>query len=277
MMRKIGAWLRPMLAEPVTHFLLAGLVVYALLAGRAPDLGERRILVNRSVVTALVQRWQDSFHYPPSQSEIDGLIRDYVADQVYYREALRLGLDKDDEVVVRRMRRKLEQSAASEAETRTPSDRELQALIDKDPARYAPEPRLSFEQVYLGADSPTTRAAAAEGLDRSARGEAVAGVPAPLERTFAGLDSSTIAGRFGDAFAVSLAGLPVGRWQGPVVSGLGLHLVRITARIAAQKPKLEQVRQRVENDWRAAAVREAEAADYARMTKGYDIVIDPGK
>ena len=277
MMRKIGAWLRPMLAEPVTHFLLAGLVVYALLAGRAPDLGERRILVNRSVVTALVQRWQDSFHYPPSQSEIDGLIRDYVADQVYYREALRLGLDKDDEVVVRRMRRKLEQAAASEAETRTPADRELQALIDKDPARYAAEPRLSFEQIYLGADSPATRATAAQGLDRLARGEVVAGLPAPLERAFAGLDSGTIAGRFGDAFAVSLAGLPVGRWQGPVVSGLGLHLVRITARIAAQQPKLEQVRQRVENDWRAAAVREAEAADYARMTKGYDIVIDPGK
>ena len=194
MMRKIGAWLRPMLAEPVTHFLLAGLVVYALLAGRAPDLGERRILVNRSVVTALVQRWQDSFHYPPSQSEIDGLIRDYVADQVYYREALRLGLDKDDEVVVRRMRRKLEQAAASEAETRTPADRELQALIDKDPARYAAEPRLSFEQIYLGADSPATRATAAQGLDRLARGEVVAGLPAPLERAFAGLDSGTIAG-----------------------------------------------------------------------------------
>jgi hypothetical protein len=277
MMQKIGAWLRPLLAEPLTHFLIAGLAVYALLAGRAPDLGERRILVNRSVVTALVQRWQDSFHYPPSQSEIDGLIRDYVADQVYYREALRLGLDKDDEVVVRRMRRKLEQSAASEAETRTPSDRELQALIDKDPARYAPEPRLSFDQVYLGADNTATRAGASDALGRLAAGQAVAGVPVPLERSYAALDSSTIASRFGDAFAVALSGLPVGRWQGPVASGLGLHLVRITARTAAQKPTLEQVRQRVENDWRAAAVRDAEARDYARMAKGYDIVIDPGK
>ena len=277
MMRKFGAWLRPLLAEPLTHFLLAGLVVYALLAGRAPDLGERRIVVNRAVVTALVQRWQDSFHYPPSQAEIDGLIRDYVADQVYYREALRLGLDKDDEVVVRRMRRKLEQSAASEAETRNPSDRELQALIDKDPARYAAEPRLTFEQVYLGADSPAARSASADGLSRLARGEAVAGVPAPLDRAYTGLDSSTIAARFGDAFAVSLSSLPTGQWQGPVVSGLGLHLVRVTARTAAQKPTLEQVRQRVENDWRAAAVRDAEARDYARMVKGYDVVIDPGK
>ncbi|MBS0254699.1 MAG: peptidyl-prolyl cis-trans isomerase [Proteobacteria bacterium] len=268
--------LRRLLAEPLVHFLLAGAVVYALLAGRAPDLGERRIVVDRAVAEALVQRFVEAFHRPPDQGEIDGLIRDHVADQVYYREALRLGLDKDDEVVVRRMRRKLEQAAASDAETRTPSDAELQALIDKDPARYAAEPRLSFEQVYLGADNPAIRAQAPALLRQLASGQRVDGVPAPLERVHTGEDSATIAAGFGDEFAVALASQPVGSWHGPVKSGLGLHLVRITARTASAKPVLAKVRQRVENDWRAAAVRDAQARDYARMAKGYDIVIEPG-
>ena len=95
---------RRLIKEPLVHFLLAGAMVFWVLSGRPPDLGERRIVVDQVVVGALVQRYYDSFHRIPSPDETDGLIRDYVADQVYYREALRLGLDKGDEVVVRRMR-----------------------------------------------------------------------------------------------------------------------------------------------------------------------------
>ena len=109
-----------LLKEPLVHFLIAGAAVFWLLSGRAPDLGERRIVVNEAVVSGLVQRWTDTFRRPPSQDEIDGLIRDYVQDQVYYREALSLGLDQEDEVVVRRMRRKMESLAVAEAEAQNP-------------------------------------------------------------------------------------------------------------------------------------------------------------
>lgn len=261
------------LKEPLVHFLIAGAFVFALLSGRAPDLGERRIVVNEQVVSALVGRFHDSFRRMPTKEETDGLIADWVRDQVYYREALALGLDRNDEVVVRRMRRKMESLAVADAESKTPSDAALQALIDKDPARYAEDPRTSFEQIYLGADTPDTRKSVDVHLPKVRRGEAIPALPIPIPGRFADASSADISGQFGDEFTLALRTVPTGQWSGPVASGLGLHLVKVTKRSAAQPPILSKVRQRVENDWRAAAGDKAQSDAYGRILKGYDVVI----
>jgi hypothetical protein len=143
-----------LLREPLVHFMIAGALVFALLSGRAPDAGERRIVVNAEVVSRLLNRFTESFHRQPTPQEMDGLISDYVHEQVYYREALRLGLDKDDEIVVRRMRNKMIAIATNDAEAATPTDADLQKLLDKDPGRYAREPKVTFAQLYLGRTAP---------------------------------------------------------------------------------------------------------------------------
>lgn len=266
--------LRRLLKEPLVHFLIAGAMVFWLMSGRPPDLGERRIVVSERVAGALAQRFYDSFRRMPSQDELDGLIRDYVQDQVYYREALALGLDQNDEVVVRRMRRKMEGLAVADAEAATPSDKDLQALIDKDPARYAEDPRTTFQQVYLGADTPENRLQADVKLKQLRAGQSASGVPAPLPARLDGASASEISGMFGDEFTLSLRNQPTGQWVGPVASGLGLHLVRVDNRAAPAPPSLANVRQRVENDWRAAAVAKSRDESYARILKGYDVVIE---
>ncbi len=270
----IKASARRLLREPLVHFLIAGALVFTLLSGRTPDLGERRIVVDERVVGGLVSRFYDNFRRMPSKDETDGLIRDWVADQVYYREALNLGLDQGDEVVVRRMRRKLEAMTVAEAETKTPRDAELQALIDKDPARYAEDPRTSFDQVYLGADTPQNRALAETQLARLRKRERVTGTPIPIPASFSGASADQISGTFGDEFTLALRNVAPGPWNGPIASGLGLHLVRVSARTAAQPPVLAKVRQRVENDWRAGANARAREEAYARMLEGYDVVIE---
>ena len=265
---------RRLIKEPLIHFLIAGALVFTLLSGRAPDLDERRIVVDERVVGGLVSRFHDSFRRMPTKDETDGLIRDWVQDQVYYREALALGLDEGDEVVVRRMRRKLESLAVADAETKNPSDAELQALIDKDPARYAEDPLTSFEQIFLGADTPDTRRTAEQQLPILRGGGTVPILPIPLPGKFSDASSADIAAQFGDEFTLGLRGQPTGQWSGPVASGLGLHIVRVTKRGAAQPPVLVKVRQRVENDWRAAATTKAQSDAYARILKGYDVVIE---
>lgn len=269
--------LRRLLKEPLVHFLIAGAMVFWLMSGRPPDLGERRIVVSERVAGALAQRFYDSFRRMPSQDELDGLIRDYVQDQVYYREALALGLDQNDEVVVRRMRRKMEGLAVADAEAATPSDKDLQALIDKDPARYAEDPRTTFEQIYLGADTPENRAQADLELKQLRAGQSASGVPAPLPGRLDGASASEISGMFGDEFTLALRNQPTGQWLGPLASGLGLHLVRVDNRAAPAPPSLANVRQRVENDWRAAAIAKARDESYVRILKGYDVVIELDK
>jgi hypothetical protein len=270
--QRAASWLR----EPLVHFMLAGGLVFLLLSGRPADPGERRIVVDESLVTRLADRWTQTFRRPPSPEELDGLIRDYVRDQVYYREALRLGLDRDDEVVVRRMRNKLLTIATADVDAREPDDAELQALLDKDPARYAGEPSFAFEQVYLGADNPANRQAAAALLARLVGGATPEGMgtPAPLPERFLVTPASEIAGQFGDEFAAALGKVPQGKWSGPLDSGLGLHLVRIAQTKAPLPPRLAEIRQRLANDWRAAARAKAEQDQLRELLEGYDVEIE---
>lgn len=262
---------RRWLSEPLTHFLIAGALVFWLLSGRPPDPGERRIVVDEALVSRLADRWIMAYRRPPAPQELDGLISDYVREQVYYREALRLGLDRDDEVVIKRMRNKMLAMASAEAEAAEPTDSELQALLNRDPARYAGETRYSLVQVYLGNDA----SGAAQTLARLRGGASPEGlgVVAPLPQRFANATSSELAERFGDAFPVALDRLRAGEWSGPVNSGLGYHLVKLERREAAPPPKLADIRQRLTNDWRAAAIKRAQDQDFRRLLEGYDVTI----
>ena len=265
-----------LLREPLVHFLLAGMVVFSLLSGRPADPGERRIKVDEAVVGRLADRWAQTYRRPPTPEEIDGLIGDYVKGEVYYREALRLGLDRDDEVVMRRMRSKMIATSTSAAEAASPTDAELQALLDRDPARYALDPHYTLTQIYLGGDEPATRAGAPGLLGRLRNGAAPEGMgrPAPVPAQFTAVPANELASIFSDEFAAALRTAPIGSWRGPVGSGLGLHLVKIASRTAPPPPRLAEVRQRLENDWRSAAIKRAEDESYRQLLEGYDVVIE---
>lgn len=268
-----------LLREPLVHFLAAGALVFLALSGRAPDAGERRIVVNEAVVAGLVNGYVQSFRRPPTDEELDGLIRDYVRGEVYYREALRLGLDRDDDVVKKRLRNKMLAIAGAEAEATKPSDSQLQALLDKDPARYGEPPRYTLEQRYLGADNPALRAAIRSALAKTQAGAtpALQAQPIPLPARLDAAPLFDIATQFGDDFADGLSKAPVGQWTGPIVSGFGLHVIKIERREQPPRPKLDDIRQRLENDWRSAAVQKAEEDSLNSLLKGYDVVIERPK
>ena len=264
-----------LLREPLVHFLVLGALVFVAMAGRAPDLGERRIIVDEPAVAGLVNHHVRAFRRPPTAEELDGLIRDHVRGEVYYREALRLGLDTDDEVVKKRLRNKMLAIAGAEAEAAQPSDAELQALLDADPARYAAPPRYRLEQIYLGPDAPALRAAAAAEIGRIPKGArpGIMTQPLPLPGRFDDASQTDLAEQLGDDFATALARLPVGTWMGPLVSGFGLHLVRIDQRVQPPPPRLADVRQRLENDWRSSAIRKAQDAHLQQLLDSYDMEI----
>ena len=268
-----------LLREPLVHFLLAGLMVFALLSGRPADPGERRISVDELVVSRLADRWAQTYRRAPTPEEIDGLIGDYVKSQVYYREALQLGLDRDDEVVMRRMRSKMIATSTSEAEAASPTDAQLQALLDRDPLRYALDPHYTLTQIYLGTDDAEARASAAGLVVRLRQGAAPDGLgrPAPVPTRFSAAPASELASIFGDEFAAALRIAPISSWTGPIGSGLGLHLVKIDSRKMPAASRLDEVRQRLENDWRAAAIKRAEAESYRKLLEGYDVVIDQSR
>jgi peptidyl-prolyl cis-trans isomerase C len=263
-----------MLREPLVHFLLAGLAVFAFSAwrGEPVDPASRTITVTEEQVTRLAAGWQSVWRRPPTPQEMDALIADAVKEEIYYREAQRLGLDEDDPIIRRRLRAKMEFLSGAAAQNAVPTDAELTAWIARNPARYASDARFSFDQIYLG-QRDGAAAAVQQRLRAGADWRSLA-APLSLPQIFDQAERGAIARDFGDDFAAAIAIGPVGGWHGPVASGFGQHLVRIRAATPGAPPRLNDVRQRAENDWRAATLAAREARAYRALAEGYRITIE---
>lgn len=263
-------WLRKAVREPLLHFAVAGGALF-LFSGYygGVDPSERQIILGETQVARLTERWQQTWRRPPTPQELDGMIRDHIKEEVYFREAMRLGLDADDPIIRRRLRSKMEFLATAEVENAAPSDAELTRFFALNKARYAADPAYSFDQRYHGDDEAGARAAIAA-LNA---GQSPPVLRIPLPAAMGNTAASDIAREFGDNFAESLRSLPTAQWSGPIRSGYGWHAVRVRSVDVAATPPLAEIRQRVTNDWRAETRAKREAAAYQALLDGYDIRI----
>lgn len=188
--------------------------------------------------------------------------------EVAAREAAALGLDRDDIVIQRRLRQKLEFLADEAVDaTPPPTDAELQAYLDAHAEQFRAEPEIAFRQAYFKSVDDA-RAALAAGGDPSARGERIL-----LPEDVALAPRSIISRQFGREFAEQLEALPIDRWAGPVRSGYGVHLVLVRERKDGRMPRLEEIRPAVEREFQAQRRKQALDALYQRLLEKYEVVI----
>jgi peptidyl-prolyl cis-trans isomerase C len=219
--------LRQLFSEPTLHFLLIGIVLFAAYRWMAPGDSAGRIAITQGVVNDLVAQHVAARGREPSTTELKHLIESYVRDEILYREGVKLGLDRDDIVVKRRVRQKIELMAEEDASTRVPSDADLSGYLVANPARFVQAAVLTFEQVFLGESTSgprvvqvvaRTRDALRKGMDPQSLGQRTL-LPHRMTRAPADL----VARDFGDSFAAALEKLPVGEWMGPIDSSFGAH------------------------------------------------------
>lgn len=266
------AHIRDVFHEPLVHFLLAGLAIFmvSLWRGEAVDPASRVITIDEGQVSRLSAGWEQTWRRPPAAREVDALIRDYIKEEIYYREAKRLGLDEGDSVIRRRLRSKMEYLAKAQVESERPDDATLSAWLAKYPDRFATDVAYSFDQIYLGPDGDGK--AIAKIIDRGTNWKSL-GEPISLPKSLEKARKAEIERQFGPEFIRSIAGLATGKWAGPVSSGFGRHLVRVRQVERPSKPLLADVRQAVENDWRSATYQQREAEAYQVLLDGYTIRI----
>ena len=266
-----------LLQEPLLHFLgLGGLIFlfFTALAEPRPEPTDT-IVVGPGRIEQLATGFQSVWRRPPSDDELRAMIDDFVREEVYYREALALGLDRNDAVVRRRLRQKMEFLTDTAADLLEPAAGELEAYLAANEQTYRSGPRLAVEQIYLG-ETPgpesITRSLIALQTDPLTDHSALAErtlLPARL-----GLSpSNAIDGVFGQGFFERLAELPPGMWAGPVASAYGVHLVRILEGLPARTPPLEEVRDAVLRDWKAAKALEIRELHYARLRERFVVEI----
>lgn len=269
-------WLnvKELLREPLLHFLLIGLALFLLYGQVSPgDSDSRRITVSQSHVDDMVRQYQTTLNRQPSSAELNGLIETYVRDEITYREGLSMGLDKDDAVIKRRVRQKYD-LIAEEAERSDPTDADLLTYLKTHPADFVRPALVSFDQVFFdpASSSPDAVAAAKAALAAGAD-PASLGQPTMLPRQVANSSIDLVARDFGDNFARQVGAAPVGKWVGPLASGYGVHLVRVSARAAPSLPPLDWVRAAVAREWENDRRTRSRDADYRELRAEYDVII----
>ena len=266
-----------LLREPLLHFLAIGGLIFLLFAAvddtrLAPT---DVIVITPERIDQLAAGFNSVWMRMPTDDELDALIDGDVREEIYYREALALGLDRNDAMVRRRLRQKMEFLTDTGADLLEPAAGELEAYLLANEQTFRRGPRLAFEQVYLGeTPAPETITRSLNALrsepatDPSALGERTL-LPAQL-----GLSPpNAIDGVFGKGFFERLAEISLGEWAGPVKSAYGVHLVRILDSLPARMPPLEEVRDAVLRDWKAAKALEIRELHYARLRQRYVVEI----
>jgi hypothetical protein len=272
----VSRWLR----EPLVHFLALGTVLFLAYQWRGGGPESHRIVITPAHLDSLAAGFARTWQRPPTEEELAALVDDYVREEMAAREAVALGLDRDDTLIRRRLRQKLEFLAEDALDASPPTDQELQAFLDAHPERFRREPAVAFRQVYLNRDR---RGGAAEGDARalaaqlSAAGPAAVldrvGDPLLLPREVELSPRRDVARVFGEEFADGVLSVEPGRWVGPVPSGYGLHVVYVLERREARMPALEEVRREVERELASARRRRELEAMYGRLRERYRVTV----
>jgi hypothetical protein len=270
------------LREPLLHFLLLGGLLFLLAGWRGTaGRGSTRIVVTAGQIQHLAAGFARVWQRPPMEAELKGMIDDHVKEEIATREAAALGLDRDDTVIRRRLRQKLEFLAEESAVSGPPTDAEIQAWVAAHPDAVGVEPELSFRQVYLRADArgAGARAEAETVLTRlRAAGDDTAALALadatmlPAEMVRAPLRE--VSRTFGEGFARALAAVEPGRWEGPLESPYGLHLVLVRERVTPSAPDFPALRPLVERELMAERRAKELQRLYERMLEKYTVRIE---
>jgi hypothetical protein len=278
---------RRILREPLIHFLIGGALLFALDAWRGGDGGPSyQVHVGAGQIDRLRQAWQAQSGRAPNQQEMSSLIEDQVREEIFYREAVRRGLDDGDVLVKRRLAQKLSFLIEDLAAVETPSDDELRRFYSEHTDRWVEPARLSFRHVFFSRDRRadaaadataalhTLQLAAASGGSVSSLAGTI-GDPFMLHTEYAGRSRQEVRELFGPEFAEAVFALDGSDWQGPVPSSYGEHLVEVTARDDARTPPFEEVRQAVLRDYQQERREQANAEAYREMRSRYQVDVEP--
>jgi len=264
--------------EPLVHFLLIGAVLFTVFELRQEEgnAAPNRILVDTGLVEQLVARFNRTRLRPPTDIERAALIEGHIREEVYYRQALAMGLDQDDAVMRQRMRMKLEFLLEDLAAEAVPGDEQLIQFMQRHPEKFREEPRLSFTQVFLNPDKhqdlPADALQVLTRLNNGASPE-TEGDRTLIEQNYLLASQHQITRIFGDTFAQQVVGLEPGGWSGPFYSTYGGHLVRVSAKQGERFPALKEVRKQVERDYMAERRQELKDITYRKLREGYEIII----
>jgi peptidyl-prolyl cis-trans isomerase C len=272
-----GAALRRLFKHKLVQFLALGALAFAL--GRRSDV----VRLERSDVDALFAAESSRLQVPSlTDAQKETVTERALEDEVLYREAIRMGLDKSD-VIVRQhlVQRMLLLAEDVGGASRSPSDAELRDFFEQTKSRRHHAASLAFVHVF--AHTRETALGALEkvrswspGAGVSSDGQAVVpslGDPFPLSRNVHA-SADEIRASFGASFLSEVEQLKDGEWSVPIASRYGFHLVRVSGREAGRPATFDEVKGALQLEWLISRRKAATARFLATAAERYELEVD---
>jgi peptidyl-prolyl cis-trans isomerase C len=284
---QVSTAMKRLLREPLLHFLALGVALFLVYGYLAPRVGtadvSHEIRLTPDELAQMIMVFESQWRRDPTPAEFNELVESKIQEEVLYREALSQGLDKDDEIVRRRMAQKMQFLAEDVAAAHEPTTTELRSWFEKNKAMFALPPRISFRHLYFSPDKrgTHTRQDAERALEQLAgqpedsKLAASLGDPFMFQDYYRDRAPDYIGKEFGPQFAVALEKLPPESWQGPVASGFGWHLVYIDTVVPGRIPAFEEIEPDVKTAWLGIQKEQARRKAYEAMRAKYTVVL-PG-
>jgi len=264
--------------DPLVHFLLIGAGLFALLTWLSDDSNPQEIRVTEETVRAALLARLPANNARPSDAELEAMIDSLIRDEVYYREALALGLDVDDDQVRTRLIEKMRYLSEDLADPQPADEDELRSFFDAAPLRFAIPEAVTFDHVYFSpsqrGDDVEAQAAAALQQLRQGADPTTLGDSTPLGARFTDAATERLTVLFGDAMTEAVFDLPVDVWSGPFESDFGLHLVRVGNRREARRRSYEEARADVLEAFAQARREQRNEAAWQSMRERYEIIVE---
>lgn len=274
--------MKRLLHEPLVHFLAFGAALFLVFAWKGGGgTSSGRIVVTRARLESLAAGFSRTWQRPPTAGELKGLADGWVREEIAVREAMATGLDKDDTIIRRRLKQKVDFLAEDRVDAAPPTDAELAGWLVAHPDLYRAEERVSFRQVCFAPEKRGGPAAAeaearrlAAALEKKGPGAETAGDSLLLPPDMPLSPKSEIARVFGSDFADAVVKIDPGHWTAPVPSGFGVHAVLVRERTPGRAPALADVRAAVERDFTADRRTKELDALYARLLAKTKVVVE---
>ena len=274
--------LSTLLREPLLHFLLIGAALFLFYnLQNEGSIDDNRIVIDEAKINHLVALWKKKRQRLPTQSELQGLIKQQVREEVMVREALAMGLDKNDSIIRRRLAQKIEFITSDLAALAEPTETELSNYLSTHSEEFSLPARIDFVQIFInpdkhGADIQEHINNLLNKLSNDGANSDITtlGDSLMLEQKHQQVTEHDVSRLFGKEFASKLFTLPVGSWQGPVQSGYGLHLALISNKTDNQLPELNAVHEKVLAEWQAQQRQDMDKVFYESLRQRYEITIE---
>jgi len=274
-----------LLREPLLQFLFLGGLIYLAYAYVTPETEDDRsqsLIVNAAKVQWMQESWQKRWNRLPTKKELDGLIEQYVKESILYNEAVKMGLDKDDTLIRRQLAKKVEFLAKDLVVYIPPNDEELQSYFKAHKDNYKGERLYSFTQIFFDPDKRgnATLEDAKKSKEQLVQSNSILQDTSKFGDVFmtdSYFEANTpldIRKNFGSGFMQTVIALEPGKWQGPILSGFGVHLVYLKEIISPAEPEFEKVKDDVLQDWTQFKQEQINQEFYRKLKDNYVIIVE---